>query len=68
MSSNDIIYLSKVDKKYIITHNNADDGYELDRVVAKTAEEALLKAEAMQDSVAPEYGIMVNISPLPKEL
>ena len=61
MSSNDFISLLKVKDYYEIVHADSDTGHKYSKVIAKTPLQALQKAQEMQEEVAPEYGIVIDV-------
>ena len=67
MSQNDIIYLLKVKDHYEIVHTDVESNQPYKKVRAKTAEEALSKAQIIQEDTQAEYGVVINVMEL-KEL
>ena len=61
MSNNSIIFLVRVGKGYRIVHADADTGDKYKTLTAKTAEEALVVAQDMQDSTGAEYNVMIDV-------
>lgn len=61
MSDNTIIYLLKVFDHYEIVHADVDSNTTYSKKTAKTAHEALVEAQAMQDSTGAEYNVMIDV-------
>lgn len=55
MSDNSVIYLVKVADHYEIVHSDADTNVVYSKVKAKTAEDALVELQSIQDSTGAEY-------------